>query len=50
MENLLAAVPATGDTFPLHLILIGAGAATLIALASVFLAGKKKDDDDEEEE
>ena len=49
MENLLAAVPATGDTFPLHLILIGAGAATLIALASVFLAGKKKDDDDDEE-
>ena len=49
MENLLAAVPATGDTFTLHLILIGAGAATLIALASVFLAGKKKDDDDDEE-
>lgn len=48
--TLLAAVPATGDTFPTQKLLIIAGIAVAIAAVTIVAAlFRKKDDDDDEE-
>lgn len=48
--NILAAVPATGDTFPVKGLLIGVGAAVAIAVVSAIIAAKKNNSDDEDDE
>ena len=46
MFEIFAAVPATGDNFPVVGLLVGAGAAVVIAVVCAVIAGKKKDDDE----
>ncbi|MCR4889763.1 MAG: hypothetical protein K5979_11395 [Ruminococcus sp.] len=46
MLELLAAVPATGDTFPVKGLIVCIGIALALGIGTAIFAGKDKDDDD----
>ena len=43
--TLAAAIPATGDSFPVKLLLIIVGVAAAIAIVTAVISGKKNDND-----
>lgn len=50
MITLLAAMPATGDTFPAQKLLIVGGIAVGIAVVTIVAALLKKNDNDDDDE
>ncbi len=46
MFEIFAAVPATGDTFPVKTLIICIGIALALGIGTAILAGKGKNDDD----